>query len=125
MTAAEPPPPRRKAARPNRFAQGYSEDFDAFWRVYPLKVAKGAAAKVFEEAVRAGVPVETIINGVRRMVAAYAQIRGKGAFCPNYPHPTTWLNQRRWESDYEGIAAAADPQQRERRLSPLGDYRGL
>ena len=65
--------------------------FDAFWQAYPKRVAKGAAIRAFNTAMKIATFSE-IMDGVRR----YAQTRPDPQFTP---HPTTWLNQQRWADE--------------------------
>ena len=70
--------------------------FDAFWAVYPEKVGKGAARKAFPLAISKA-PLEILIEGVHRYIAAKPADR-------SYCHPSTWLNEERWDD-----APAAPP----------------
>jgi hypothetical protein len=64
-------------------------DFDRFWSTYPRKVAKAAAKKAWEKAIRVANPDE-IIAGAER----YASDPNRH---PAYTaHPATWLNAHRW-----------------------------
>lgn len=66
--------------------------FDEFWQAYPRKVAKKAARKEYEKALRE-VDHETIMKGVE------AYKRNKPGYA-DWCHPRTWLCQGRWEDDY-------------------------
>lgn len=86
-------------------------DFEKWWKVYPHKVGKGAAEKAFERALftfpfpdRA---VLQLISGVERYIASKPKDQ---PWC----HPTTWLNQRRWEDQPAG--AQEDDSTRFRRM---------
>lgn len=80
--------------------KSWSEYFDEFWQVYPRHVAKAAARTKFEQlGKKRGVDLAEVVEGARR----YA----KSPDLPEVkfiPHPTTWLNQGRWEDE---LAAAA------------------
>ena len=66
--------------------------FDLFWKVYPLKVGKGAAKKAWEKAVTQE-DQDNIITGALQ----YAQDPNRH---PSYTaHPATWLNAGRWADD--------------------------
>jgi hypothetical protein len=66
--------------------------FDEFWKIYPLKVAKQAAMKAYEKALAHASP-EIIIRGAQ----AYATDTNR---VPAYTaHPATWLNAHRWLDD--------------------------
>ena len=63
--------------------------WDEFWKIYPLKVGKGAAFKAFDKAIRRATPQE-IIDGAKR----YADDPNRN---PGYTaHASTWLNADRW-----------------------------
>ncbi len=69
-------------------ADGFSE----FWSMYPRKVGKTAAHKAWIRAIEAGAKPETILAELRKQVPGYRD--------PQYtPHPTTWLNQGRWQDE--------------------------
>lgn len=73
------------------------EAFKIFWRAYPRKEAKGAALKSF---IRLGCykMMEKILPAIERQRKTIQWSKDDGKFIP---HPTTWLNQGRWED--EGI----------------------
>lgn len=67
-------------------------DFVRFWATFPRKVAKLAARKAFEAAVKKA-PVETILLGA----SAYASDPNRK---PEFTaHPATWLNAGRWSDE--------------------------
>jgi hypothetical protein len=66
--------------------------FDLFWKIYPLKVGKGAAKKAWDKALQEA-DQDSIINGALQ----YAQDPNRH---PSYTaHPSTWLNAGRWADD--------------------------
>jgi hypothetical protein len=66
--------------------------FDDFWKLYPRKIGKQAAAKAFIKAIKTTEP-EIIIAGATR----YANDPNRvDAFTA---HPTTWLNAGRWNDE--------------------------
>lgn len=71
--------------------------FDDFWAIYPRKVAKGAARKAWDKAVKRA-PPDTIIAGTR----AYADAR-QGQDAQYTAHPASWLNAERWTDDFNAI----------------------
>lgn len=69
--------------------------FEAWWHAYPRRVAKKAAYVAFERVRRAGeVPFECLMSAVG--VYARAMV---GKDMKYVAHPTTWLNQGRWDDD--------------------------
>lgn len=69
------------------------DPFDAFWSVYPRKISKAAARKSWSVAIRDTDPAEII-----SAASKYAKVPGRSLEFT--AHPTTWLNQRRWEDEY-------------------------
>jgi hypothetical protein len=72
--------------------------FDKFWEVYPRKIGKAAALKAFEKASKKTEPeliIEKVILWVSQGILPEMQF---------IPHPTTWLNQGRWEDDLEATS---------------------
>lgn len=68
----------------------YSDQFEAFWSSYPLKVGKKAAFDAFKRAVRTS-KVSEICLGAARFAA---DPNRDDAFTP---HASTWLNGARWD----------------------------
>lgn len=66
--------------------------FDAWWGIYPRRVGKKQAHKAFAAALRE-VDFETLMAATHAFAASD---KARGDFCP---HPTTWLNQGRWDDD--------------------------
>ena len=65
-------------------------DFEQFWNIYPRPTAKGAARIAFSKALKKA-SLEKILSGASRL-----------SDDPNLdpaftPHPSTWLNQERWD----------------------------
>jgi hypothetical protein len=84
----EPPDPVQRSPSAQRKRTTDDPEFDAFWREYPRKAAKGAAERAWPQA-RKLAALGAIMAGLRRC---------EFSADPQYiPHPATWLNQRRWE----------------------------
>lgn len=69
-----------------------TNDFDLFWSAYPRRAGKSQARLAWKKAIRA-VDARIIIAAAERF-----------SLDPNRedqytPHPTTWLNQGRWDDD--------------------------
>lgn len=73
------------------------ESFDSFWQVYPRKIGKGAARKVWLKLRPANGLVERICSQVQAAAQTDQWKRDGGKYIP---HPATWLSQSRWEDDY-------------------------
>lgn len=73
-------------------------DFDAFWAAYPKKVGKGVARKSFIRAMGKGVDLQTLLDAIERQRNCRQWTKDGNEFIP---HPSTWLNQERWEDVIE------------------------
>lgn len=83
-----------------------ADQFDEFWKEYPIKKGKGAARKAYVSAVKKGVSYGELIEAVRKYRASVA---GKD---PRYTaHASTWLNAERWTDEYQpanGLFGSSD-----------------
>lgn len=69
--------------------------FNRFWKDYPKKVGKKAAAKAWERAKING-NLEAVLAAVRTQLANPKWQEEGGRFIPN---PATWINQGRWDDE--------------------------
>lgn len=75
---------------------------EQFWRAYPRKIAKGAMRKSLLKIRASGaVKFPDILAGVERYKAWLAQ-RTATCWRPDPAHPSTWLNQERWNDEFGG-----------------------
>lgn len=83
--------------------------FAQFWSAYPRHVAKRAAGKAFDKAVREMAITETnltqILDALERQKRSPDWLKDQGRFVP---HPATWLNGRRWEDEGGDDESAPD-----------------
>ena len=79
----------------------YTEDFNTFWEQYPPRSGdnpKQPAFKSFEKAIKEGIPASDIISGaVRYTEFCKITVEDRKMVC----QAVTWLNQHRWENDYD------------------------
>lgn len=74
-----------------------SNEFERVWKIYPNKKGKSNAYKSFCKALKEGITVETIIDGIER----YNQYIELEKIDIKYvKNGSTWFNQRCWEDDY-------------------------
>lgn len=78
--------------------------FERFWTAYPRKVGKDAARKAFEKRKPDESLLARMISAIDSQAKSEAWRKDAGQFIP---HPSTWLNEGRWED--EGIVLAAVP----------------
>jgi hypothetical protein len=84
--------------------------FDEFWAQCPRKEGKGAAEKAWR-GLKLGTDDdlrEKVMAGLTRILPAWNQRIVNGE-ADKVPHPSTWLNQRRWEDEPVMRTAATSP----------------
>lgn len=73
-----------------------SSAFEQFWNAYPKKVGRGAAERKFASIN----PDEDLLATMLDAIDAQSRSRQWREEDGRYiPHPSTWLNQRRWEDE--------------------------
>ena len=70
--------------------------FARFWSVYPRHVAKPDARKKFEKLNPDDQLLEMMLKAIEDQKKSEQWIKDNGQFIP---HPSTWINQRRWEDE--------------------------
>lgn len=74
-------------------------DFENLWKLYPRRDgSKKDAKKIFLKLINEGIDYANIESGVREYAKSVAGTEQK-----YIAHLTTWLNGRRWESEYNNI----------------------
>jgi len=85
-------------------ASDKGESFDRFWAIYPRKVGKQNCRHIWNRLKPSAELVEQIVTAVQ----AYKRTeQWQGANGKYIPHPSTWLNQARWEDE---ISTKPEPQ---------------
>ena len=86
--------------------------FDTLWELYPLKKAKQKAKEALVKALKgkAKPEAENLATDIWRGLNAHLEEhkakreledQGADVWVPQLPHLATWLNQQRWEDDYQ------------------------
>lgn len=83
--------------------------FDRFWEVVPRKVGKKAALSAFRAAVKS-VEAETLIAGMDRYAKKVQSERTEARYIV---HPTTWLQQGRWDDEEVKLVAESTTRSRD------------
>lgn len=73
------------------------DGFERFWKLYPRKVGKGQALRIWKKIAPMNGLCETICRQVEAACKTKQWQKEGGEYIP---HPSTWLNQSRWEDDY-------------------------
>jgi hypothetical protein len=75
---------------------GIREAFAAFWKAYPRKVGKEAAWKIWQRMKPSPEQLSQMIAALTWQVLQEQWLRDGGQFVP---HPSTYLNQGRWQDE--------------------------
>ena len=78
--------------------KNHMDDFDQFWAVYSKKKGKQAAIKIWEKLKPDSVLFEKIMSALKAQVVSDDWQKENGKYIP---HPSKWLNERRWEDEFE------------------------
>ena len=78
--------------------QQLRERFDVFWSAYPRKVHKADAVKMWERLAPDDHLLDVMLAALEWQVRSDQWTRDGGRFIP---HPSTWLNGRRWEDEQQ------------------------
>ena len=76
------------------------EDFDLSWAVYPRKVGKGAARRIFARIKPDSGLLAKMRDAIEIQRESVQWQKDGGQFIP---HPATWLNQERWDDEVKII----------------------
>lgn len=85
-----------KGKRSEDNIKSYSLDFNKFWKIYPNKKGKGKAFESWEKINPSKKLVDKILKAIDEQKESLPWTRERGKFIP---HPTTWLNQNRWDDE--------------------------
>jgi len=73
------------------------QQFEHFWQLYPRKAGKKAAKKAWMDINPDSHLVSTIMSAIN---TANQYWTNQGISQKHIPHPSTWLNEERWEDEY-------------------------
>lgn len=80
--------------------------FDRFYALYPRKVGKQAARRAWEKLKPDLLLCSQMSQALKRQIASEEWQRDGGRYIP---HPSTWLNGRRWEDEQTAPTAQQQP----------------
>lgn len=92
-----------RKGREGNDASSNASSFNTFWEAYPKKVGKDAARKAFDKRKPDEALLAKMLAAIRVQVQSDQWMRDGGEFIP---HPSTWLNQARFD-DEPGLKLAA------------------
>lgn len=73
------------------------DQFEAFWKSYPRRVAKGAARKAWDKAIK-----KTTLENMLKAITEYVAKKPEKI---DFKHPATWLNGECWDDEWEPVQA--------------------
>jgi len=79
-------------------SQNLNDLFDKFWSIYPKKVKKQDSFKWFEKNKPSEELVNLMIEQLKRLKDTKQWKENNGQFIP---YPTSWLNAKGWEDEFE------------------------
>ena len=82
-------------------------DFDRFWNEYPRKVGKEKARQSWRTTAKIRPTIEKVIAAVQRAISSDQWLKDNGQFIP---HPSTWLNQGRWDDQPMTVVSQPKPE---------------
>ena len=89
--------------------------FERFWKAYPRKESKPTARNAFEKLKVDDELLEKMLKSIEKWKGSSQWQEDGGRFIP---HPSTWLNQQRWED--EPMASAS--QNKPKKVLPAQDF---
>lgn len=90
---------------PPQSPKGEDALFATFWDSYPRHVGKAVAAKAFDRLKVTPSMLQAMLDALTWQRQQDGWTKDGGAFIP---HPSTWLNQRRWEDEQPASVATED-----------------
>jgi hypothetical protein len=75
-----------------------ARDFDAFWRAYPRRTAKGDARKAWMQTRAIRPPLPQLIASIEAAKRCEQWRRDGGQYIP---YPASWLRAERWDDEHE------------------------
>jgi len=83
--------------------------FDEFYKAYPIHEAKQAAIKAWKKLNVDNGMLELILGAIKKQKAHREAMKQKNEFVPEWPHPASWLNGKRWEDEIPEVSETGTP----------------
>lgn len=94
-----------KKTPPQPLQPNGDDPFEMFWKAYPRRVAKDVARKAFKKH-GCGDIISKILASLVVQKRSEQWTKEDGRFIP---HPSTWINQHRWEDELVIVPPAEEP----------------
>lgn len=89
---------KKRTREEKRREEQVHPQFDVFWKAYPKKVAKPDALKAWQKAKIVNGDFERVMTALDRYKQSGQWTKDEGKFIP---HPSTWLNKRRFDDELD------------------------
>lgn len=96
---------KKKPPNPRQRGDELPPGFEAFWTAFPRKTAKPEAVKAWSKLDPDDPLQAALLKAVDRQRRWPSWTKDGGQFIP---HPSTWLNQRRWEDEQATAGASSE-----------------
>ena len=96
--------------------------FDVFWEHYPRHEGKAKARESFIKVLRKGVKLDELVAAIEKHKQSAQWQKDGGQYIP---HPTTWLNQQRWEDEMLPAGTNQPARQPYRKNDVAGGYQRM
>lgn len=103
VSASESTQRKGKERKVNKTSPANEKSFEAFWEKYPRKVGKADAKKAWAKIPDVGDVLGKVLAALDWQTVAPDWTKDGGKFIP---HPSTYLNGRRWEDEKDKVAGA-------------------
>ncbi len=91
--------PKKKVFKKRVLSDSDLSLFQKFYDAYPVHKGKQPAIKAFSKLDLQNGTFETILVAIESQKTYRDHMKAAGQWCPEWPHPATWLNERRWEDE--------------------------
>ena len=79
----------------------YSQNFEHFWALYPLKKSKQKAWEQYQLVEPAGNTLSRIAHALQEQIQFHGIQRARGAWVAPWKYPANWLAQQCWEDEVD------------------------
>jgi len=93
--------------------------FDLFWEQYPKRRSKGRAERAWVKIKPDEQLFEAILDGLERAKTSVEWLKDDGQYIP---YPSTWLNAKGWEDEYQPAVRAGPGQNIPKGFASLMDW---
>ncbi len=83
----------------NNMSESDFSNFDVFYKFYPKHEGRQKALEAWNKLRPNQELQQTIMAAVEKQKKQKVGLKSRNEFCPEWPMPATWLNQRRWEDE--------------------------